>query len=83
MARLRLVLASSFAIVTSLALPAAAEEPRVGSVLVPGAPGRLLGAIAAVVSRPPSQPAPRIFDWSPPPPGLPRMTIATLCRLTF
>jgi hypothetical protein len=83
MAHHRFAWASSFAIVTSLALPAAADEPRVGSVPVPGSSGRLLAAITAVLSRPPPSPAPRMLDWAPPPAGLPRMTIATLYKLTF
>jgi hypothetical protein len=85
MARLTLAWASSFALVTSLASPALAEEaaPRVGSLTVPGDSGRLLAAVVAALSRPPPAGAPRMPDWSPPPPGLPRMTLATLCKITF
>ena len=83
MPRHRLAFAASFAVVTSLALPAAADEPRVGSVIVPGSPGRLLVAIMAVLNRPPPRSAPRVSEWGPPPPGLPRMTIATLWTIRF
>jgi len=83
MPRHRLAFAASFAVVTSLALPAAADEPRVGSVIVPGASGRLLVAIMAVLNRPPPRSVPRMSEWIPPPPGLPRMTIVTLCKVTF
>ena len=86
MARLTLAWASSFALVTSLASPALAEEaaaPRLGSLAVPGGSGRLLAAVVAALSRPPPAVAPRMPDWSPPPPGLPRMTLATVCKITF
>ncbi len=75
--------ASSFAIVTALALPAAADEPRVGSVVVPGTSGRLLTAVMAVLNRPPPRPAPRMADLPKPPAELPRMTIATLFTIRF
>lgn len=83
MARHRLLCACPFLVVTALALPAAADEPRVGSVAVPGASGRLLTAVMAVLNRPPPRPAPRMADLPRPPPELPRMTIATLFILRF
>ena len=83
MARHRLVWASSFVIVTALALPAAADEPRVGSVVVPGTSGRLLTAVMAVLNRPPPRPAPRMADLPRPSSELPRMTIATLFTIRF
>ncbi len=81
--RQRWAWACSFAIVTALARPAAADEPRVGSVVVPGTSGRLLTTVMAVLNRPPPRPAPRMADLPKPTAELPRMTIATLFTIRF